>query len=511
MSIICQLCQTKFNKIIPWQHLRLHEIDSKNYKQKFGSLYSDDTLKLLRNKIPHNKGAKVTDPIQLAKLNAAIQNREQRFKAGEFSRGTKWTATQKQHLSNKSIEFAATNPNSMKLRARKAIETKIKNGYDIGSGMRGKNHSVETKIKISKKSILSNLKKSQNSNLEIIEKIKSLSLTLLNQITEKNLLLACNNCRTKFSFTKQYFHPSKFKESMCPTCYPRIKSYSQKEIDLYNYILAINPNAINGFRDSYHSKEIDIFIPDLKIGFEFNGLYWHSESVLLHNNQDPKKDYNKLIEMQNNGIRLIQIFEDEWDNKKNIVLSRIDNILGVTGNKIFARNCVVKEVSSRDASLFAEATHIMGRGRSNIRYGLYHNDKLISCMTFTNNNLSRKINSQWEINRFSSLPNTLVVGGASKLFAKFVKTINPTNVISYSDNRWSSGLLYQNLGFKLINPGKPNYWYTKHNTSLRIHRFRLRAKEKNKNEYVSESTQAMIGGFSKIWDSGAAKWQWSQN
>jgi len=49
--------------------------------------------------------------------------------------------------------------------------------------------------------------------------------------------------------------------------------------------------------------------------------------------------------------------------------------------------------------------------------------------------------------RFCNKLNYSVVGGASKLFKHFIKNNKPKNIISYSDNRYFDGSLYEKLGF----------------------------------------------------------------
>lgn len=506
MSIICKICNQEFEKIIPWQHLKTHNISTADYKKEYGDVYSKETLDKFRQRVPHNKGQKVTDPEKIAIHRQKIAQRELKFQQGLFKRGTKKTEEQKKVLSQKSKEYAKNNKDEIKARAHKAIETKIKNNYDFGKNMRGRTHTEETKLLIGEKSKVSNRKKSQEANVKISQRIKELNLNLVNNIDENNLKLICNICNTEFSFTKQYFHLSKIKSTICPCCYPRQVTKSQGELELYQYVKEICPSAVSGFRQEYHSKEIDIFVPDLNIGIEFNGLYWHSESVLLSNNRSPKSDYEKQKEFNNNGIRLIQVFEDEWVNKKEIVKSRIRNILNQTDQKIYARKCTVMELSPNTASQFCNNNHIMGAGRSNIRFGLYFNNELVSVMTFSTSNISRKI-SAWELNRYSSKINTTVVGGASKLFRHFVKQVKPNSVVSYSDNRWSNGGLYQQLGFKKIHSGSPNYWYMLPNLVDRIHRFSLRKSIDNPNN-LKESELREQQGYNRIWDSGSSRWEW---
>jgi hypothetical protein len=129
-------------------------------------------------------------------------------------------------------------------------------------------------------------------------------------------------------------------------------------------------------------------------------------------------------------------------------------------------------------------------------------------MTFTNNNISRRLKNIWEINRFSSILDTTIVGGASKLFSYFIKNYSPETVISYADNRWSKGELYQQLGFIKIHDGIPNYWYVFPNQKQRIHRYSLRKTSDddcNLTEYEIRNQE----GFFRIWDCGSAKWVWT--
>jgi hypothetical protein len=207
------------------------------------------------------------------------------------------------------------------------------------------------------------------------------------------------------------------------------------------------------------------------------------------------------------NIRLIQIFEDEWINQKDIVKSRVANILGKTSQRIPARQCCVHEISSKEASQFCNSNHIMGSGRSNVRLGLYHGNDLVAVMTFSKNNISRKVTT-WELNRYAPKIDLSVVGGASKLFCAFLRLYDPATVISFSDNRWSEGGLYQQLGFEKINSGIPNYWYTLPNTTKRIHRFNLRKTTSDPKD-ITERELRKQQGYDRIWDSGSSRWQWT--
>ncbi len=503
--IECKICNKIFEKIIPWQHLKTHDISSSEYKKLYGSLYSPETLAKHSQKIPHNKGIKVTDDTHLLKLKEGINKREQRFKNGEFSRGSNKTLEQKAILSEKTKEYAKNNPDEIKNRAMLAAITKKNN--NVPGPMTGKKHSVDTIKKLSEIGKISSQNKVKLSHDKIINNIQLANLTLLNTLDSNVVELRCNKCTSEFTFTKQYFHDCKFHLQLCPTCFPIVINQSAGELELFEFIKGIDSTAIRNYRQSYHSKEIDIFLPNLNIGIEYNGLYWHSEIVLLSNNKPKDLDFQKQKSFHSNDIRLIIIYEDEWINKKDIVKDRIKNILNVTPNRIFARKCEIKIVDSKIASNFCNQYHIMGAGRSNVRVGLYYNNELVSLMTFSKNNISRKV-YEWEINRFVSINDYTIVGGASKLFSYFIKHYNPSKVISYSDNRWSIGSLYQTLGFKKVSPGVPNYWYFLPNKLTRIHRYTLR---KNTNDDVNLTgwENRQLQGYHRIWDCGSAKWVWT--
>jgi hypothetical protein len=530
--ITCQICGKQFNKQLTWRHLAQHQTTTSEYKTNFGPViseefkremsaarsgsnnsnygkghkWSDEQKEKLKGRVPHNKGQKVTDPFVLENIKKGIEKREQRFRAGEFSRGSSKTQEQRQILSEKSKQYATENPDIMRERAERAIKTKQQRGYDFGSTMRGKKHSTEAREKISQASKRSAQAKSERSLDILLAKIDSSGFDLLAR-TGVYLKLRCRQCSHEFQITRPYFTPSKYRTDTCAVCHPRQYKQSAGELEVLEYIRSLGFPAISGYRVHAKSKELDIFIPEKNVAIEYNGLYWHSEELRVHNGKSPTSDYEKMLEFKKQGIRIINIFEDEWLNKKDIVKSRLRSILGVETNRVYARKCEVREISSNVAAAFCERTHIMGRARSNVRLGLFHGDQMVSVMTFTKSNISRRV-SGWEINRFSSELNTLVVGGASRLFSHFTRLIRPERVISYADNRWSQGSLYQSLGFQCESEGRPGYWYVLPNQTQRIHRFNLRKNASDRQE-LTEYENRRAQGYSRVWDCGSSKWIWT--
>ena len=285
----------------------------------------------------------------------------------------------------------------------------------------------------------------------------------------------------------------------CPKC---SRLHSNVEIEFSDFISSLDNNVVIEDREILEGREIDLFLPDRKIGFEFDGLYWHSEvkkSEFYH--------FEKTDDCEKNGVKLYHVFEDEWKFKKDIVKSKIKSILGKTENKIYARKCSVREIDSKTLKDFLEHNHLQGNANSKYRYGLYYNEELVSVMSFGHlrKNLgSKKTENTYELLRFCNKLNTTVVGGASKLLKHFIKNINPKCIISYADRRWSDGNLYTKLGFTHIRNSKPNYYYIVGHK--RENRFKYRKDVLVKEGFDPDKSEKEImkeRGFLRIYDCGS--------
>ena len=213
-------------------------------------------------------------------------------------------------------------------------------------------------------------------------------------------------------------------------------------------------------------KEIDIFIPNKNIGIEYNGLRWHSDEF----NKDSNYHKNKTDECEKNGIRLIQIFEDEWILKKDIVKSKLLHILGIEKkDKIMARKCSVKEITKDESKEFLEKNHIQGYSRSSINIGAFYNEKLIGVASFIKND------KDYILNRLATDINYNCQGVCSKLMSFFIKNFQYNKLITFADRRWIGRKnIYDILGFEIDGMVNPSYTYRHGNKIERIHKFNLR-------------------------------------
>lgn len=295
---------------------------------------------------------------------------------------------------------------------------------------------------------------------------------------------------------------------LCVNCDKLNTSLAQKEI--YDFIKKyVNENVILNDRNLIYPKEIDIYIPSLKIGIEYNSFYYHTE---ITGNKNKLYHLRKLQSSLFKGINLIQIFENDWNDKKEIVQSILRNKLNSFDKKIYARKCVVKEIDALESNQFLNQNHIQGKDHAGIRLGLYYNDELISLMTFVKSRYDKKI--QYEMSRFCNKLNHLVVGGASKLFKHFIKNYNPKSIVSYSDRRFFNGDVYQKLNFTFTTNTSPCYFYIKNKicyNRMTFQKHKLKKLLVDYNNDLTEWENMMQNGYDRIWDCGHSKWIWNSN
>lgn len=302
----------------------------------------------------------------------------------------------------------------------------------------------------------------------------------------------CKRCDTEFC---DFFDHSGIR---CPKCDRSEASSPQAELAEFIQNLGFSIDTNN--RTIIAPLELDIYIPEKKLAIEYNGLRWHSEDF---GNKDKNYHINKTTQCADQQIRLIHIFEDEWKFSKTIVKSRLKAILGISENKIYARNCKVSKISSIVKREFLMAHHIQGNCKSTFNIGAFHGEELIAVMTFGKRRFDRR--SGYELLRFTSKTNFSVVGIASKLLKYAEENYINDVLISYCDIRWGTGTVYHKLGFSHIRNTPPNYFYINRDIRMPRQKFqkhKLSAILTNVNLDLSEHQNMLINGYERIWDCG---------
>jgi hypothetical protein len=314
------------------------------------------------------------------------------------------------------------------------------------------------------------------------------------KISNKNFKLKCKKCNQIFTTSRTFFNQrTRFKIEQCNICNPN-NNDSFFEKDVFNFIdISYNGEIIRKYR-KYKKYEIDIYLPDIGIGFECNGLWWHSDK---YKKSEYHKDKSEFFRKE--GIQIIHIWEDDWLFKKEIVKSRILNIFK-KNNKIPAKKCRVVEIDNELYRKFMNENHLGGYLRSKIRIGLIHDSNLVACASFT-----RKLNNKYELVRFCSKKECTVVGGFSKILNYFINNFNPDSLITYDSCDWSTGKLYSNLEFNLIEWTKPNYFYFHKENRVKLNKSSFRKDVLVKEGHDPNKTEKQIMceiGYRRVYDSG---------
>lgn len=313
-------------------------------------------------------------------------------------------------------------------------------------------------------------------------------------------------CPTHGVFS-QKAHSHYYYGSGCPSCAKTSSSYEE---------------TIRGFLDeagvTYQSRvmirdisicnerwEVDIYIPEKRVGIEVNGVYWHSELQ----GKDRRYHLDKTQKAQEAGIKLIHVFTDVMDQHPEIVKTRLMSLLGKSPSRVFARQCFITPIKKDIEREFLTANHLQGYTPSAVCFGLMHGANLVALMSFGKQRKAlggKKGSNAWELLRFACVGDTTVVGGASRLLKQFIKHQSPEKIITYADRCWSDGEFYKKIGFTLTHASHPSYWYlSPTNTVHHRYKFAKHTLEKQLAVFDPEKTEwenMQLNGYNRYWDCG---------
>jgi len=238
-----------------------------------------------------------------------------------------------------------------------------------------------------------------------------------------------------------------------------------------------------------------------KVAVEFNGLFWHSEKC----GKTKWYHYNKWKECAEQGIKLYTIFEDEWNFARDKVIRFIFNNHFPDSCEIYrASKTQFTEVDKNVARDFINAHHIQGGINLNIKkaYGLYKDNELLSVMSFAPHHRRHNVVT---MNRFCTKDKVRIHGGASKLIKNASQLIGQ-DIVTWSDNRWSTGNAYLNSGWEKDGIVPVDYYWVDDRCSRR---YSKQSRKKSATGQPVEMTEKQYNeslGWTRIWDCGKIRW-----
>lgn len=97
----------------------------------------------------------------------------------------------------------------------------------------------------------------------------------------------------------------------CPNCSKGQHTSFPEQVILF-YVKKLFPDAINGYKCGDKKQEIDIYIPSIELGIEYDGGYYHNKSKRVNN------DILKTKYIAENGIRLVRFREQGCPDLGNV-------------------------------------------------------------------------------------------------------------------------------------------------------------------------------------------------
>lgn len=275
------------------------------------------------------------DAMKNAVLNMSDEQKQEMYKKREEK--SKITRNNKPH-EIKSAELEKRIKSYKNTLANRSNEKKKEVSMNVSNGLKNMREEQKKQRDINKH--LAMIKRTQKIYPDVID--------LYTPKNNKNTIYTCScqnpeckKCENKIYKTTlgSFAYRRKLGIETCPICHPRTIGTSSGEKEVLEYIQSIyNGVIIANDRDTLSGKEIDIYLPELKIGFEYQGDLWHANPLLydetfvhpinnktyeeIHNADDEKKKSAKLM-----GIKLIEVWETDWVEHQRITKRMIKNII----------------------------------------------------------------------------------------------------------------------------------------------------------------------------------------
>lgn len=318
-------------------------------------------------------------------------------------------------------------------------------------------------------------------------------------------------------------------------CFPLLQEYHDTRAHFICPILGVeNPFHLGNAKKSYYDK-LSVYPDYVKLPSQQGLSFENINESLITEILEPHQNYlsgellkKKRFYAESNKLYIpIYAFEFADKIKREIIFSMIRNRLfkyykdiyaytNITLQKYGARSLQVVELSTQEARPFFEENHIQGFVGSQYYIGLKTTQGEIVCaMSFGLPRASK--DAQWELYRLATKRNSIVMGGADKLWKFFIKNQKPKSCVTFCDIRFSSlypeETIYPRLGFIYKGTVRPNYKYiSKGNKALSRESCQRRFLEKRLEHFdpdLSEVKNMLNNGYHIQYDCGNFKFLWT--
>lgn len=99
-----------------------------------------------------------------------------------------------------------------------------------------------------------------------------------------------------------------------------VRGSSRGERELGDFVESICEgfHVVQNDRTLIAPKELDVYVPSLRVAFEFNGTYWHSDERIRRTLGISAEEYheNKTSLCREAGVKLIHVAQRDWENHR---------------------------------------------------------------------------------------------------------------------------------------------------------------------------------------------------
>ncbi|MFW6219873.1 MAG: DUF7487 domain-containing protein [bacterium] len=281
------------------------------------------------------------------------------------------------------------------------------------------------------------------------------------EIIDGDFIKIKNYCdkHSEFTISKFLYKNRMFRDkiNICTKCNEINSKQSKIQAELINYIEQYyHNNILKNDREILNGYEIDIFLPEINIGFEFNGNYWHSDI-----NHEKNYHYNKKNLAKLKNIDLFFIWEHDYKKNNEIIKSIIKSNVNIYDKIINSRDCDLITLNQRETNEFLDKNHLSGSVLGNYNLGLTHENNIVSMASF--NEIG---DNEFEITRFCNVLDINVIDSLKKILNNFIYENKPKKIEITLDRDYYKIDEFLNVGFTLNEITLPDYSYFKNGNRL---------------------------------------------
>lgn len=285
---------------------------------------------------------------------------------------------------------------------------------------------------------LSSAKIKQSKYKKVIDRLNQLDFEVLSYDNDTKMFkLKCKKCGLEFSIVRHMINYNfRNNRRFCPKCdFKNMTFRSIEEQDLGNFINSLYKKEIV-YNRKYAGLEFDICLPEEKIAFDYNGIYWHSTAA----GKTEEYHINKKIMAKEQGFKLFYVWEDLWINEetRKIIESNIKRLLGIYNKTIYAKECIIKEIDINDTEsiksfrTFLYKNDLEGNILDGYRFfGMYNKNQLVmaAVISKTDDNIQ---NRQYDfiLSRLTTKINYRIVDGID-IMLKYITNLDEIDNMIY--------------------------------------------------------------------------------